>query len=287
MATRASRSATVGSSNTGVPSGRRVVSRPSAATRWTSVGPVCRSAAAALVDERHPHDVPAAVDLADAERVGHAHVAVEGRVGALAAERVHRLDLDAGRVERHEEHREALVLRDLGVRCGSAGTRGCETCAVLVNIFWPLITHSSPSRTAVRLGGGRRRSRSRARCSRATMRISPRSTAADELAASAPRCRRAAIVWQHHVGRGPAVHVQADAGDLLEDGLGQLGVVVGAAVLVGPAGAEPAVVAPGRRCSSHVWYVAGAVLLLGPLRARRWSSTHACVGLAVRRPARR
>ena len=50
------------------------------------------------------------------KRVSDAHVVVEHHVGALAAERVHRLDLDAGGVEGHEEHREPLVLRRIRVR---------------------------------------------------------------------------------------------------------------------------------------------------------------------------
>ncbi len=74
--------------------------------------------AVALVHQRRVHHRPAGVDLTDAARVGHAHVGVEGDVGALTAERVHRRDLDAGCVHRHEEHREALVLGLLGIRAG-------------------------------------------------------------------------------------------------------------------------------------------------------------------------
>ena len=77
------------------------------------------------------HHVPSPVDLADAERIGHPHTGVEGRVGALAAHGVDGVDLDPRRVERDQEHGEAAMLRDVGIRareqehvCGLVRQRG-------------------------------------------------------------------------------------------------------------------------------------------------------------------
>ncbi len=64
------------------------------------------------------HDAPPGVNLPDAGGIRHPDLVVERDVGALAAHRVHARDLDAGRVHRHEEHREALVLGGLRVRAG-------------------------------------------------------------------------------------------------------------------------------------------------------------------------
>ena len=68
--------------------------------------------------ERARRDRPALVDGAEAVVVGHAGVVEEHEVGPLAAERADALDLDTRTVERHEEHRDPLVLRDLGVGAG-------------------------------------------------------------------------------------------------------------------------------------------------------------------------
>ena len=72
----------------------------------------------ALVDQSGVHHRPAGVDVADAAGVGHPHVGVEGDVRALAAQRVNWRDLDARRVHRDEEHREALVLGLVRARTG-------------------------------------------------------------------------------------------------------------------------------------------------------------------------
>ena len=96
---------------------------------------------------------------------GHAHVGVEGDVGAFTAERVHRCDLDAGRVHRHEEHREALVLRLLGIGAGQQ-----EDVVRLVRhrrehllpVDHPLVAVRAPPASARR----RRPTPRRARCSR-------------------------------------------------------------------------------------------------------------------------
>jgi hypothetical protein len=50
-------------------------------------------------------------------------------------------------VEGHEEHRDALVLRGVGLLLAVIITY-CARCAPVENIFWPVMTHSSPSRTA-------------------------------------------------------------------------------------------------------------------------------------------
>ena len=71
-----------------------------------------------LVLEGDHQGRPAAVDLADAPAVLDHDVVEEDDVRALARQRVHGLDLDAGLVERDEEHRQALVLGHVRVGPG-------------------------------------------------------------------------------------------------------------------------------------------------------------------------
>ena len=92
---------------------------------------------AALEGQRHAHHGPAAVDVAEPPLVADADVVVEGGVRALGGHGRHRLDLDARGVHRHQEHREALVLGDVGVRSGQedhpvglVGHRGPHLLAV-------------------------------------------------------------------------------------------------------------------------------------------------------------
>ena len=59
---------------------------------------------------------PAAVHVAEAVPVRHAHVAVERDVGAVPVHGADRLDVDPGGVEGHQEHRQALMLG--GARVG-------------------------------------------------------------------------------------------------------------------------------------------------------------------------
>ena len=73
---------------------------------------------AVLVVERFTQHGPAAVDLADAVPVVDPHVAVVGDVGAVTVDGAERLDLDAGRVQRNQKHREALVLRRIRIGVG-------------------------------------------------------------------------------------------------------------------------------------------------------------------------
>ena len=61
-----------------------------------------------------------------------------------------RPDLDAGLVQVDEEVGDALALRDVGVGAGQAARRSRDTCAHVVHTFWPVSTHSSPSRSARR-----------------------------------------------------------------------------------------------------------------------------------------
>src|SRR6202034_4678830 len=75
-----------------------------------------RSDGKTLVHQRRQRYVPAVADLAETLRVGNAHVGeidlVETR---LAARLTDRPDLDARAAHVEEEHRQALVLGDVGV----------------------------------------------------------------------------------------------------------------------------------------------------------------------------
>ena len=71
---------------------------------------------AALVGERAHRDPPAVVQLADEVRLRHDDVGEE-HLGELGSARdvAQRPDLDAGRVEVDDQHRDALVLRHVGI----------------------------------------------------------------------------------------------------------------------------------------------------------------------------
>ena len=72
-----------------------------------------------LVVELVGHQRPAAVELADQVADRHPHVLVVRRAGADAGHRVHGRVGDAGRLGGHQDHREALVAGEVGV--GAAG----------------------------------------------------------------------------------------------------------------------------------------------------------------------
>ncbi len=65
-----------------------------------------------------------------------------------------RTDLDARRVHRHDDLADALDAVAPTSRCDRSGSSSRRRSPKLVQIFWPLITKSSPSRTA---DGGQRR----------------------------------------------------------------------------------------------------------------------------------
>ena len=69
--------------------------------------------------ERLGDVLEASVELADDVVVRDEHVVEEDLVGPLVAHRPDRLDGEAGVVHRHEEQRDAEVLRDLGVGAGA------------------------------------------------------------------------------------------------------------------------------------------------------------------------
>lgn len=69
-----------------------------------------------LEPEGEADDGPALIDLADPRAVRDAHAAQREGVRPLAAQRVHRSDLDARRVGGDEEHREAAVRAVLTAR---------------------------------------------------------------------------------------------------------------------------------------------------------------------------
>ena len=67
---------------------------------------------------------------------------------ALARDHLDRADLDAGLVHVDEQERDALVLAARRGRCGTSTKMWSARWPADVQIFWPLITHSSPSSTA-------------------------------------------------------------------------------------------------------------------------------------------
>ncbi len=73
---------------------------------------------AVLDVERFPDHRPAVVHLAEAVLVVDADVAVVDDVRPVAVDGADALDLDARRVERHQEHGEALVFRRIGIGVG-------------------------------------------------------------------------------------------------------------------------------------------------------------------------
>ena len=66
---------------------------------------------AVLVVERITQHGPAGIDLTEAVSVVDAHIAVVRDVGAVAVDGAQRLDLDTRRVQRNQEHGQALMLR--------------------------------------------------------------------------------------------------------------------------------------------------------------------------------
>ena len=77
--------------------------------------------------------------------VGEEHLVELGRAVGLH-DRPH---LDAGLLHRHEQVGDARVLRRGRGRCGPAGRCSRRTGPGVVQTFWPLMTHSSPSSTAL------------------------------------------------------------------------------------------------------------------------------------------
>ena len=84
----------------------------------TSCRPSRRGVHGAVLDvERFTNHRPAVVHLAEPVLVVDADVAVVHDVGAVTVDGADALDLDARRVERDQEHGEALVLRRIRDRC--------------------------------------------------------------------------------------------------------------------------------------------------------------------------
>ena len=79
----------------------------------------------ALVAERRARDLPTAVHRSDDVLVGHEHVVeehlVEQRVAGGLAQRT---DVDAGRVQVDHQHRDAVVLRLVGIGAHGGEARG-------------------------------------------------------------------------------------------------------------------------------------------------------------------
>ena len=99
-------------------------------------------------------DLPTLVDRTEPIPVGHSRFIEVDEVGAFASERCDALNLDARVLERHEEHRDALMLLRVEVRRAASMTYW-QRCAPGGEHFWPVITHSSPSRIArVRIARG-------------------------------------------------------------------------------------------------------------------------------------
>lgn len=68
--------------------------------------------------ERGPHHREAFVRLTYSVRIGDSHIVVEHDIGALVTHRVHRLDLDTGRVQRYQQHRQATRSHRSALRAG-------------------------------------------------------------------------------------------------------------------------------------------------------------------------
>ena len=122
---------------------------PDRPRHWPPALEVAGARQLALVGERGQRTAPAAADLADDVGGGHAGVGQEDLVERRVA--VHlpqRADLDARLVHREGEVRDAPVLRQRPSRCGPGAWRTTALPAPVVQTFWPLTTHSSPSRSA-------------------------------------------------------------------------------------------------------------------------------------------
>ena len=102
-----------------------------------------------LVHQGGDRDVPAVALGPDAHRVGDAHVVEEHLVELGVAGDLHeRPHLDARRVHVDDEVREPAVLRARRGSVRASNIPHRDRCASVVHTFWPLTTHSSPSRTA-------------------------------------------------------------------------------------------------------------------------------------------
>ena len=92
--------------------------------------------------ERRPHHREAFVCLADSVRIGHPHIVVEHDVGALVTHGVHRLDFDTGRIQRHQQHRQAARSHRSGLGAGEqeaiVGKMG-KSCEDLLPVDNPFV----------------------------------------------------------------------------------------------------------------------------------------------------
>ena len=168
-----------------------------------------------------------------------AHVVVEGLVGVHVAHVLDRHDAHARRLARHDEHRDALVLRRRRDRCAPRARCSRRRSARLVKIFCPLMTKTSPSRTARVLQRGQVGAGARARCSRwrsgsRPCRIFGRK---NFFCSSVPNCMivGATEFTRQHRHRRAGAHRLVEEDELLDRRH------AAAAVLLRPADAEPAV----------------------------------------------
>src|SRR5208337_914091 len=90
---------------------------PAALLRGTHHALLHRRKTSAMLElEARGHDFHALVHLAEPVAVGNPHAIVVADVRALVHEGVDGLDLDTLRLEGHDEHREPLMFRELGIR---------------------------------------------------------------------------------------------------------------------------------------------------------------------------
>ncbi len=190
-----------------------------------------------LVVELVGYEGPAVVLAADEVRGGHPHVLVEDLVDVVLAHQVHRLDGDAGRVHRHDDHRDALVLGHVGVGAhgqpavvGVAGQAGEDLLAV-DDVFVTVEDGLGLERGQVGAGAG-------LGVADAEVDLAPQDLGEEPLllllGAVAEDGGTDRVDGQHrHRGAGPHRLVE-------EDELVELGLAL-AAVLRRPADAEPAV----------------------------------------------
>ena len=132
----------------GAPVGQSMRLRPSPDVGQAPEQPRARADRHALVVELIRDQLPALVLGPHEVLDGNPHVLVEGRAGDVAGDRRQRGPMEPGAVHRHDEDRQAFVLGCLGVGAAANQTKSAYWMA-LVKIFWPLITYSSPSRTAL------------------------------------------------------------------------------------------------------------------------------------------
>ena len=105
---------------------------------------------AALVAERGLDHRPAAVDRAE-HVVGRDAAVLEEELAelALAGELAGRHDGEAGRRQRQQQAARGPCASAPARRCAPAAGTTCARWARLDHTFWPVITHSSPSRSAL------------------------------------------------------------------------------------------------------------------------------------------